>query len=136
MVCIDELLFASAGHAQARVRLSPDHILLHNGILTEAGYVELAAQTAGAMKGYLEKKLGLSAREGFLAAAQNFVFHGKARQGDLLRIAVAATAEVAGVSLLDASILREENNGDSPLLAGGRLKLFVPEAGSDATVKM
>jgi predicted hotdog family 3-hydroxylacyl-ACP dehydratase len=128
MICVDELLCASATHAQARVRLSPGHILLHNGMLAESGYVELAAQTAGAMKGYLEKKRNIPVREGFLAAAQNFSFHGKALQGDVLRIAVALTARVAEISLLEASILREEGNGDSLLLARGKLKLFIPEA--------
>jgi predicted hotdog family 3-hydroxylacyl-ACP dehydratase len=128
MVCIDELLCASATQAQARVRLAPDHPLLHDGMLTEAGYVELAAQTAGAMKGYLEKELSLPVREGFLAAAQNFSFHGKALQGDVLRIAVALTARVAELSLLEASVLREDEGGGSTLLAGGKLKIFVPEA--------
>lgn len=128
MVCIDELLCASTTHAEALARLDPDHILLHEGTLTEAGYVELAAQTVGAMKGYLEEQHGLPVREGFLAAARNFSFHGTARAGDTLHITVALAAEVAGVSLIEASIARKGDNGDVTLLADGKLKLFVPES--------
>ena len=133
MVCIDELLGVSPVGAEARVRLGPDHFLVHAGVLSAAGYVELAAQTAGAMKGYLELRGGLPAREGFLAAAQAFAFHGLARVGDVLRVSVTRTAEVGGVSLIDAVIRLEADTGGGPPLAAGKLKLFMadpPPAGS------
>lgn len=126
MVCIDALLSASATRAEASACLGPDHILLHGGELTEAGYVELAAQTVGAMKGYLETGLGIPVKEGVLAAAQGFSFSGQAAKGDTVRVLVTLTAEVAGVSLVEAVILREGDDGPA-LLASGKLKLFVPE---------
>ncbi len=126
MLCIDALICASENSAEAEAFLAPGHILLHKGSINEAGYVELAAQTAGAMKGYAEKALGLPVRQGFLAAVQNFSVRACARRGDRLRIAVTRTAEVAGVSLLQAEITRIREDGARESLAGGGLKVFIP----------
>ncbi len=124
MLCIDRLLRTSETEARAEAILSPDHILLHNGRLTEAGFVELAAQTAGAMKGYWEKKRGLLPRKGFLAAAQDFLFPGKAECGDVLLVSVAVVAEVADVSLIEAEITRARTDEPREILARGKLKVF------------
>jgi predicted hotdog family 3-hydroxylacyl-ACP dehydratase len=132
MLCIDALLSASATGATASAHLGPDHILLHAGALTRPGHVELAAQTAGAMKGFAEKQLGLPVKKGFLAAAQDFSFLRDAKEVDTLRITVALTAEVAGVSLLEAAIYRETAGDEPELLSKGKLKVFVPESAVEA----
>lgn len=127
MLCIDVLLFASETEAEASVTLCPGHLLLHEGRLHESGFIELAAQTAGAMKGYNEKKEGKPVRDGFLAAVQKFSCAGFAREGDTVHIAIKLVAEMGGVSLLEARISREAA-GCSELLAQGKLKVFiVPE---------
>jgi predicted hotdog family 3-hydroxylacyl-ACP dehydratase len=132
MVCIDTLLSASATRGEASVRLGRDSILLHDDALTEAGYVELAAQTAGAMKSFMERKRGVPAKEGFLAAIRDFSCFAQAKRGDFLRVTVTLAAEIAGVNLIEAAI-RRENDGEAPvLLAGGKLKLFVPGSYSDS----
>lgn len=130
MLCIDRLLSASAMHAEAETTLFAGHTLLHGGLLSEAGYIEIAAQTAGAMKGYGEKLLGLPVRNGFLAAVQDFSIHAEAREGDVLHTSISLQAEVAGVSLLEAVIIRaprpgESVNGQGTLAASGKLKVFV-----------
>lgn len=127
MLCIDSLVRASAAEAEAVVLLGRDHVLLEEGVLHEAGYVELAAQTAGAMQGYMEKALGRPVQKGFLASAQKFSFWGTARQGDFLRITVGLVGEVGGVSLLEASICRDTGKEKPELLAQGRIKVFVPQ---------
>jgi predicted hotdog family 3-hydroxylacyl-ACP dehydratase len=130
MVCIDRLLFASAEQAQTLVCLRPGHILLHNGQLCAAGYVEIAAQSAGAMQGFARLHLGLPAQEGFLAAVQDFVISGRAREGDCLVSTVRLQAEVGGVLLIRAETVRKESDGREELLAKGTLKVFVPERGN------
>ena len=124
MLCIERLLRASETEAEAETVLFPGHLLLHDGRLTEAGFVEIAAQAAGAMKGYWETRRGLPPRKGFLAAAQDFVFPGEAEAGDILLVAVAVVAEVAGISLIEASISREGPDGSREVLAQGKLKVF------------
>lgn len=135
MLCIDTLISASATSAEADVLLSAGHILLHKGRMQEAGYVELAAQTAGAMKGFADKVLGLPAREGFLAAIQDFSVYGLATQGERLRITVSLQAEVSGISLIKAEIFRSSITGsaeqEGTLLASGKLKVFVPQSTDD-----
>lgn len=134
MLCIDMLLWASESEAEASVELSPGHLLLHERRLHESGFIELAAQTAGAMKGYNEKKQGKPVRDGFLAAVQKFFCSGFAGEGDSLRITVNLVAEIGGVSLLEVSILRETADCRE-MLAHGKLKVFIvpeQESGGEA----
>jgi hypothetical protein len=56
-----------------------------------------------------------------------FFFKAEAREGDRLRIAVSLTAEIAGLNLLETLIYRENGPGEAELLAGGKLKVFLPE---------
>jgi predicted hotdog family 3-hydroxylacyl-ACP dehydratase len=113
--------------AETETHLHAGHLLLHNGALTEAGCVELAAQSIAAMKGYAETMLGMPIRKGFLAAVRDFSFTGQARAGDTLRIAVGVTAEVAGISLVEAVIRRRGSGKDHPILARGSLKVYAPD---------
>ena len=121
MCCIDALLASSKTAACATVTLSPEHSLLCGDVLDGAAYLELAAQTAGAMQGYDQYSQGCPPKPGFLVGAQDFYIHGEARVGDTLRIDVVLTAELAEVSVLSATVRR-----DIELLAEGRLKVFVP----------
>ena len=121
MCCIDTLLASSKKAACAMVTLFPDHSLLRGGVLDEAAYLELAAQTAGAMQGYDDHIRGCPPKPGFLVGVQDFHIHGEARVGDILHIDVTLTAELAEVSVLSATVRR-----DIELLAEGRLKVFVP----------
>ncbi|MDR1360188.1 MAG: hypothetical protein LBJ82_04320 [Deltaproteobacteria bacterium] len=122
MCCIDRLLESSKTAAAAEVTLAAGHSLLRGETLDGAGYVELAAQTAGSMQGYDLHIQNLPPKPGFLVGVQNFHIHEEARVGDTLRITVALTAEMAEVSVLSAAVFR---NGR--LLAEGRLTVFVPE---------
>lgn len=129
MLCIDRLLSASATAAEAEVLLSAGHVLLHEGVLTEAGCVEMAAQTAGAMKGYAEKVLGLPVREGFLAAVQDFYIAEAAREGERLHIVIRLQMEISGVTLIEAEIFRvpDASTEERPApVASGKLKVFAP----------
>lgn len=121
MCCIDTLLASSKKAATAEVTLTPGHSLMRGDVLDGSGYLELAAQTAGAMQGYDQLVQGLPPKPGFLVGAQDFHIHGEARVGDTVRIDVTLTAELAEVSVLSAVVRR-----DAVVLAEGRLKVFVP----------
>lgn len=122
MCCIERLLSSTGTTAAADVLLGPDHALLLGGELDPCAYVELAAQTAGAMQGYDQHVRGLSPKRGFLVGVQDFVIHAGARAGDRLRMDVAIYAELGEMTVLTATIQR-----DDELLAEGRLKVYVPE---------
>jgi predicted hotdog family 3-hydroxylacyl-ACP dehydratase len=122
MCCIERLLSSSETAAVAEVTLTPAHSLMNGDALDKAGYVELAAQTAGAMQGFDLFRQGLPLKFGYLVGAQDFIFHRGARAGDTLTIKVTLEAELGEVSVLSSRILLEEE-----LLAEGRLKVYVPE---------
>ncbi|MDR2075917.1 MAG: hypothetical protein LBP61_03145 [Desulfovibrio sp.] len=123
MLCLDALLAASPSGALASATLHPEHILLQNGILDPIGFLELAAQTAGAMKGCLDKISGEKPRKGMLVAAQDFSFFGEAAEGETVHIAVAVTAEVMDIHIITATVFRP-GEPETPL-ARGKLKVFV-----------
>lgn len=121
MRCIDTLVHEEEDNAIAEVTLRPGHALVTNGILDKAGFIELAAQAAGARQGYVRKKKNLPPGAGFLVGAQDFIFAKDAYLGDKLEIFVRLTGEFRGVSVITTSIRRGEEE-----LAFGKLKVFEP----------
>ena len=122
MCCIDRLLSSSKTAAVAEVMLTDGHSLLDGDTLDRPGYVELAAQTAGAMQGFDQYIQGLPPKFGYLVGVQDFYIHADARRGDRLRLEVSIEAELGEVTVLSARVCCED-----ALLAEGRLKVYVPE---------
>ncbi len=121
MLCIDHLVRATDDAAEAEVLLRDGYILLNSqGNIEPCGFVELAAQCAGAGFGWSRRRRGETPLLGFLAAVQDFTVTEPAQKGDLLRIRTVRSAEVGGVSLVEASIHAGER-----WLASGKLKVFV-----------
>jgi predicted hotdog family 3-hydroxylacyl-ACP dehydratase len=121
MHCIDRLLFASKTTAVAETDLAPGHNLLAGQTLDPVGYVELAAQTAGAMQGYDQYLQNLPLKFGFLVGVQDFLVFDLAELGDTVRMEVAIVAELGEVTVLSAQVFRNDQ-----ILAEGKLKVFVP----------
>ncbi|MDR3073557.1 MAG: hypothetical protein LBV01_02380 [Deltaproteobacteria bacterium] len=121
MRCIDMLLEENGDRAVAGVTLREGHALLTDGILDRAGFIELAAQAAGARQGYVRLGMGLGPGPGFLVGAQDFCFLKDARVGDDLTIAIRLTGELHGLSVVVVSVHR-----GSEELASGKLKLYEP----------
>lgn len=119
MRCVDRLVSHAVTEGVAETVLRPGHILLCDGFLDPAGYVELAAQAAGAVRGYTRRLEGREPDMGYLAGVQEFAFHEEARQGDTLRMEIDTVAELGNVSVLSAVISCEGR-----VLAEGSLKVF------------
>ena len=120
MCCIDTLESVHDAGGEARVLFTPGHILLSEGALEPAGFIELVAQTAGAAYGCLCLQRGLPVRPGFLAGVRDFAVLAKARQGDTLTVRTTVVAEVGDVMLVQGLVYRGEE-----LLAQGELKVYV-----------
>jgi predicted hotdog family 3-hydroxylacyl-ACP dehydratase len=122
MLCIDELFACTEDGASASARLHEGHILLDaDGHMEPVGFIELAAQCAGAARGFRVLKEGGERGPGFLAGVRDFSVFAPACVGDTLVVHVCALSELEGVRLLEARIYR----GDE-LLAGGKIKVFEP----------
>lgn len=119
MRCVDRLVAHAVTKGVAETVLCPGHMLLRDGVLDPAGYVELAAQAAGAVRGYTERLQGREPDMGYLVGVQEFRIHEEARQGDALRMEIDTVAELGNVSVLSAVISCEGR-----VLAEGTLKVF------------
>jgi predicted hotdog family 3-hydroxylacyl-ACP dehydratase len=123
MCCIDSLRASTKTMAVAEVVLARGHSLLDGDTLAPAGYVELAAQTVGAMQGFYKQRQNLPPQSGYLVGAQDFTVFGAATLGDRLEVEVHIEAEFGEMTVLTTEVRRGET-----MLAAGRLKVYVPES--------
>lgn len=122
MCCIDKLVTLDEQEATAEVVLEANHILLNSkGQFERCGFIELAAQTAGAMQGAQMLIQQTIPSLAMLAGIQHFTVHADAKLGDTLIIEINILGELDGMSSLSFNIKRENQ-----LLAEGRLKVFIP----------
>ena len=121
MCCIDVLTCCDAKTTRAEVVLRPGHALLDGSTLDRAGFVELAAQTAGLLQGLALREKGLAPGLGMLVGIQGFEVIEDAHAGDTLCISVTREAELSDVHILGFSVHRQES-----LLAKGCLKVYIP----------
>ena len=121
MCCIDTLLYCDESTIRSEVLLRPGHTLLDGLTLDRAGFIELAAQTAGLSQGLALKEQGAPPALGMLVGVQGFEVIADARQGDTLCISVTKEAELGNIHVLAFSVHRQ-----ATLLAQGRLKVHIP----------
>ncbi len=123
MRLIDELLESAGGTATVAATIADGLLTGTDGRLAEAGLVEILAQAFAAMQGYEDSRLGQPIRRGFLVGIRSFRVAGTARAGDRLRVHLRTVGRLGGFALAEGEIRRGEE-----LLAGGTLKLWIPEA--------
>ena len=123
MCCIDSLTFFDDKTIQAEALLHQDHALLNGRVLDRAGFIELAAQTAGLLQGLGLREKGEAPALGMLVGVQNVVVMADAFQGDVLRIGVTREAELGDIHVLAFTVRRQD-----VLLAEGQLKVYIPGA--------
>lgn len=127
MCCIDRLVEFSKVSATAEAKLRPGHILLNaDSIMEPCGFIELAAQTAGAMYG--ASSIAGNVSLAMLTSLQKVTILNDARLNDVLRITVNVIGELEGILSLQFMIHRQNSDAtDMPLLAQGRLTAYVPQ---------
>ena len=122
MVYIDQLLEADADRGLCEVLLAEGHMLLDGeGRMNPCGFVELAAQSVAALKGWECVRRGRPLPLGFLVGVQDFECPGTAHAGNMLRIETVSLGVFEGFGVVQACITR----GDA-ILARGRIKLYAP----------
>lgn len=126
MCCIDSLVDVTDTTALGTVFLREGHILVdENGHINPIGYIELAAQTAGAMQGYAQLREKQLPSEGFLVAVQHITFSASAFIGEDLWIQVQTIGEFQGISVLSFCVYN-----DAEEKSCGKLKVYQPRTGS------
>ncbi len=122
MVFIDRLLEANGERGLCEVQLTSAHIFVDaQGLMDRACYVELAAQSVAAVKGWHLACQGAPVSSGFLVGVQAFECLDDAKTGDVLRIETIELGAFDGYTVVRATIIR----GDETI-AQGKIKLYVP----------
>ena len=121
MRCIDTLVFCDTTTTRAEVLLQKGHAFLLGTAFDRAGFVELAAQTAGLPQGLALKEKGEVPALGLLVGVQDVEMLQDAFEGDLLCISVRREVELGNIHVLAFSVHRKET-----LLAQGKLKVYIP----------
>jgi len=122
MVFIDRLLECDDERGLCELQLTSAHIFVDaQGRMDRACFVELAAQSFAAVKGWKLACQGAPFTSGFLVGVQAFECLDDARIGDLLQI---ETIELGGFD--GYTVVRATINRGGETIAGGKIKLYVP----------
>jgi len=122
MVFIDRLLEADGERGLCELQLTSGHIFVDaEGRMDRTCYVEIAAQSFAAVKGWKLACQGALFSSGFLVGIQAFECLDDARIGDLLQI---ETIELGGFD--GYTVVRATINRGGETIAGGKIKLYVP----------
>ncbi len=119
-VLISELLHANDTITESRFVIPHDHILVEEGVLTEAGLTENMAQTAAAGTGFLAQQNNTPVPVGYIGAVSNL---------RISELPPAGTAIVTRVTVkhtvLNASVITAEVFYNEECIASCDMKIFL-----------
>lgn len=122
MVFIDRLLEVDGERGMCELQLTSAHVFVDaQGRMDRTCFVELAAQSFAAVKGWKLACQGSPFSSGFLVGVQAFECLDDARIGDLLQI---ETLEIGGFD--GYTVVRVTINRGGDTIARGKIKLYVP----------
>lgn len=131
MKVIDTLVRVAERYADVSVTIQKDMLFVgEDGIVDDAIYLEMMAQSIAALNGFKQIGISESAPEGFLLGAKNFEILKKSRVGDKLTISVYKYARYGDFGVIKGTISR---NND--ILARGEIKVW-HNSGENATGTM
>jgi len=120
MKVIDTLVSVSERRADVSVMIQKDMLFVgEDGIVDDAIYLEMMAQSIAALNGFKQLGISESAPEGFLLGAKNFEILKKSRVGDKLKISVHKYAKYGDFGVIKGKIFRDEE-----VLAQGEIKVW------------
>ncbi|MBW2742637.1 MAG: hypothetical protein JRE64_28365, partial [Deltaproteobacteria bacterium] len=90
-----------------------------DGIVDDAIYLEMMAQSIAALNGFKQLGISESAPEGFLLGAKNFKILKQSRVGDKLTLSVYKYARYGDFGVIKGTISR-----DKEMLAQGEIKVW------------
>jgi radical SAM protein with 4Fe4S-binding SPASM domain len=120
MKVIDTLISVSERCADVSVMIQKDMLFVgEDGIVDDAVYLEMMAQSIAALNGFKQLGISESAPEGFLLGAKNFEILKQSRVGDKLTISVYKYAKYGDFGVIKGTISRDDD-----VLAQGEIKVW------------
>lgn len=119
-VMIDELLQADDQAIRTRFTVREGHLLVEDGVFTEAGLVENMAQTAAAGTGFKAQQSGQPAPVGFIGALKGLSVQELPRVGETVTTEIIFVHQVMNAHIVQGTV----RSGDRDL-ATCELKIFL-----------
>lgn len=122
IVMIDTLWRADDESAETGLYIKEDNIFCRDGVLTEPGILEHAAQSAAAFSGLDNFRKGLPPSVGYIAEVKKFDYYTLPASGHTLRTILKVLGNIMGMLMIEVEVLDGEEK-----IASGRLKLFIKQ---------
>jgi predicted hotdog family 3-hydroxylacyl-ACP dehydratase len=121
-VVIDGLTACDEVSSITTFRIPQQHVLVEDGVFSEAGLVENIAQTAAAGVGYMVQQNAGDVATGYIAAIKNLDVLALPLVGDVLKTSVIIINKVFDVTVISGVV---SSNGN--LLAKCEMKIFTKQ---------
>lgn len=119
-VLIDALLQADDTVLRSSFTIPEEHVLVEDGLLSEAGLVENMAQTAAAGTGQKAWDEGKEAPVGFIGALKNLVVKERPAVGSTITTEIKVLHQVMQASIVQGTVW-----SDGKEIASCELKIFI-----------
>lgn len=120
MVLVHQLLEFSNKHVVSGFYVEENHVLVSNGVLTEAGLLENMAQTAALGKGYEFSLKNAQPPLGFIGAVKAFKVSSLPKIGSQIITHLEIKHEVLNASIVNTRVLQNFEE-----IASCELKIFI-----------
>ena len=117
-VLVDNLLSCDEDIVMTDFHIPPDHVLVENGYLSEAGLIENVAQTCAARIGWINRDKPIPI--GVIGAVNNFEYSALPAAGETITTTVTVTSAV-----FEAIIVHAETLCNGQPIAQCDMKVFV-----------
>lgn len=119
-IFIDKLLKVENGEIVSSFKIPGEHILVENGVLTEAGIIENIAQTAAAGTGYKASIEQKPAPVGYIGAVKDLIVSEQPESGETITTEIIFLHDVLNASIVKGTVRIGENE-----IAACELKIFL-----------
>ena len=120
MVMIDRVVRTEPNGIVTALTVRQDNIFLRDNTLEESGLIEHMAQTAAALAGVENLRSKTAPKVGFIGEVKAFECNALPKVGDTLTTTLITVAEMAGVTLVEATTCCAEQQ-----IAHGQLKIVI-----------
>lgn len=120
MVMIDRVVRTETNGIVTALTVRNDNIFLRDNTLEESGLIEHMAQTAAALAGVENLRSKTAPKVGFIGEVKAFECNALPKVGDTLTTTLTTVAEMAGVTLVEATTCCAEQQ-----IAHGQLKIVI-----------
>jgi len=119
-IMVDKLIEYKNDFARTSLLVTPENILVQDGLFSEEGMVENMAQTAATFLGYESYLKGLDAPVGFIAAIKHLKVTQSIAQNAQIYTSIKFSNTILNINIVDAMIEQ-----DGKVVAEAELRIYI-----------